>query len=201
MWGIHSSIKGKLPSEEQTQRMKRLNSGRLLEKFGQSVKTPIRSQALIAQCKSHCRRGHTTGHHLCIVFIQTHGAAGEKIIWWGQSNIRPHFIVCLVHLWKVKLDFVNILEIKISQHKQHFAEIWNLFCGQLYRRIKWLLWGDISQITTIKVFSILLTFLGPCFIFFIKKHCLPGSQTLCFWSSHIPWLFNNLHRHWRRSGF
>ena len=49
MWGIYSSIKGKLPSEEQTQRMKRLNSGRLLEKFGQSVKTPIKSQALIAQ--------------------------------------------------------------------------------------------------------------------------------------------------------
>ena len=43
------NITGKLPSEEQTQRMKRLNSGRLLEKFGQSVKTPIKSQALIAQ--------------------------------------------------------------------------------------------------------------------------------------------------------
>ena len=130
------NITGKLPSEEQTQRMKRLNSGRLLEKFGQSVKRPQKSQALIAPCTSHCRRGHTTGHHFCFVFIQTHWAAGEKIIWWGQSNIRPHSIVCLVHLWKVKLDFVNILEIKISQHKQHFAEIWNLFCGQLYRRFK-----------------------------------------------------------------
>ena len=84
MCATYSSIKGKLPSEEQTQRMKRLNSGRLLEKFGQSVKTPIKSQALIAPCTSHWRRGHTTGHHFCFVFIQTHWAAGEKIIWWGQ---------------------------------------------------------------------------------------------------------------------